>query len=151
MRKMMISAIRKVLASIGLFVVGANACEIPEATIVAFYGKFPKHAKHLALVNGLLARKSHVLDHVRFDGNFGPLNPEYLCHYSITHPQLGLTPTSDKDAPQDCTTSIVQQIVPSPAGGRLVLPGARDDFFNQLSHEQIGLLLKLYARLKADK
>jgi ankyrin repeat protein len=119
----------------------------PETQLGGLYQQFIKN-KHLSPVNGLLILKSGVLANVRFHGNYGPQQQNILCHYQITHPPQNIVATSDKDCPQDYTTALVQQLFPSPAGGRLSLPGPQYDFFRLLPLKNIKELLLLYSSLK---
>jgi hypothetical protein len=98
----------------------------------------------LVKLNGLLILKSGVLANIRFNGPYGRVNSTHLCHYSIANPTgTGHTSTADTDCPQDHTSSLVQQFLPSPAGGRLALPGARDDYIKRLTEQQVISLLTL--------
>ena len=135
-------SLKSIMVLFSIILVSTFACEISETEIPHLYNHFTDDLMHLCPGNGALILKSGVLARVRFEGSYGSLNNQYLCHYSITHPQMNLTPTSDRDSPQSHTASVIQQLFPSPAGGRLVLPGARDDFFSRITAEQIfGLLI----------
>ncbi|HXF90462.1 MAG TPA: ankyrin repeat domain-containing protein [Candidatus Nitrosotenuis sp.] len=112
------------------------------------YSQFHDADKHLSPLYGELALKSGILANIRFYGHYGPLKNNILCHYQITTPPGDISPTSDKDCPQDYTTSIIQQLFPSPTGGQLKLPGPDYDFFKIIPLGELGKLLKLYSDLK---
>lgn len=138
----------KLLVVAFLGVVTKTWAEPSITEVSGLYNSFKDDSKHLSPVNGAAILMSGVLANVRFRGAYGPQNPSYLCHYTITHPFGSHRPTADRDCPQDHTTSIVQQLLPSPAGGTLALAGPKHDFFKLLSIKQIGEFLKLYTNLK---
>ncbi|WP_010300788.1 ankyrin repeat domain-containing protein [Candidatus Odyssella thessalonicensis] len=145
---------RQKLRTLSLYFMGALAgsCQqIDEAQIGDLYNRFSPGSQHLSPVNGLLALRSTLIDNIRFQGKYGPYNQSYLCHYQITNPPAGIEPSTDRDCPQDATTAVIQQLFPSAAGGRLVLPTRKHDFFNALPLTKIGELLELYTQLKQDK
>jgi hypothetical protein len=117
--------------------------DLEETQIGGLYERFNPDYRYLSPVYGFLMLKSHLLSNIRFYGNFGPKNEEFLCHKQITNPALNLPSTADKDCPQDSTTALLQHFFPSP-GDELTISNAKSDFFGQLSIESIGKLLKAY-------
>ncbi|MBP6985306.1 MAG: hypothetical protein KBB83_01795, partial [Alphaproteobacteria bacterium] len=124
----------------------SKAC-VQEEDIEGLYESLAPQDRSLSPVNGLIVLRSGQLWKARFDGRFGEYKPEYLCHYSILNPTRH-APRANVDSPHDCTSSIIQQIFPSPAGGRLSIPGNHGDMFRLMPIGEIGRLLMAYVRVK---
>jgi len=95
----------------------------------------PEYSR-LSPIYGLAFLRSRVLDHIRFDGNYGPLNEKYKCHAQLKPEQQA------KDCPQDDVTVFVQQFFPSPAGGQLH-DNTTPDLIGKLNLKAIGGILKV--------
>lgn len=122
---------------------------LSESCIKGMYEVFKTEWKDtLSPVQGLLALRSDLITNARLKGNYGPLKEEFLCHYQITNSRID--PFNKTDCPQDCTSSILQQFFPSPAGGKLTLPGSRDDFFKAMPLDELADLLVSYVRTKRN-
>gem|GEM_PF-4004284 len=124
----------------------ADAC-FNEEDIAGLYDDFSPTDKHLSPVNGLIVLRSGMLHTARFKGKFGAYMPAYLCHYSIRKPTRH-QPRDDVDSPHNCTSSVIQQLLPSPAGGRLSMPGNHGDLFRLMPIREIGRLLHLYNQVR---
>jgi len=120
----------------------AAYAQIDETELGGLYRMFKPEYTYLSPVMGLLALKSGMLANIRFHGNYGAEQKEFLCHRQITHPPRNMPSTSDRDCPQDYTTAIIQHLFPSPTGSLLTISGTETDIFYHLDNTNIGKLLK---------
>lgn len=95
----------------------------------------PKYA-HYSPMYGLAFLRSLVLKNIRFNGNFGPENPNYKCHNQLKADQ------KKQDCPQDSVAVLVQQFFPSPAGGHLH-PNNTPDLIGKLNFKAMGTILRV--------
>lgn len=121
--------------------------ELSENQLLALNPLF-KGKEELSLLCALLMLKSRVLSNARFNGMYGTHQPSYLTHPAITHPHGGHVPTIEWDSPLDDTSSLLQQLLPSPAGGTLLVPGSQHDLFRVMPVELLAALEKLYVHEK---
>lgn len=106
-----------------------------------------KGKEELSPLCGYLMSK-RMLPNVRFHGMYGSPHPSHFTHPAIIHPHGGHTPTVGWDSPLDYTSSLLQQFLPSPAGGTLLPPGSYHDFFRVMPVELVAALTKLYSHEK---
>lgn len=132
----------KKLLFITLFFFIPAFSEIPIEDIGNLYSRFKDDYKFLSPVNGLLLLKSGVLNNIRSYGNYGKEDTNYICHVQI-HKR-------DSDCPHDNTTAFIQQLFPTPAGGRLAVSGSDSDIFYNVTIKDLGLMLKAYVQHKED-
>ncbi len=115
-----------------------------ESAIRGMYKIFKEEYRVFSPVHGALALP--LVANYRFKGNYGKMTQDFLCHYQISKSMI--IASDGIDAPLDNTSSILQQLFPSPAGGFLALPGALHDLFRKLPFDKLADLLILYVNVK---
>jgi ankyrin repeat protein len=97
---------------------------------------FTEECENLSPIYGFTALKTGILPNIRFFGNYGPEKEQFPCHTQIRNHQR------QKDCPQDYSTSLIQQLFPSPDGFSFVAnQSSQDDPISHLTPELIGKLL----------